>query len=219
MLNKVADRARDRGTVSLRVDAQTTVWDLAGRATVEGAPERVWLSQHGKLRRELDVEGGALTEIRSDGKLVVRAPGKPDQTQKHGLDVIADIVTARDAGDLGGRLLNAVKALGINPEVVSFSRFDGRVAYLIGSKPWEQDKPQLWLDKDLLVPLRLVTFTKEGTQTVRLDLRYLGWGSPVGGNWYPQVTEIWRGEALIRRSVTENLERNLELDATLFDAR
>ena len=30
--------------------------------------------------------------------------------------------------------------------------------------------------------------------TVKVDVRYLGWGSPVGGNWYPGSIEIWRGD-------------------------
>jgi len=219
VLGKVEEKSKARATTSLKVDAATTTWDLAGRPVIEGVAERVWLQAPGKLRRELDVDGGAIVEVRADGKLVTRAPGKPDSSQKQGLDVLADMMTIQGDADMSGKLLASIKALGVNPEVVSFARFDGRVAYLIGSKPWEADKPQLWLDKDLLVPLRLVTFIKDGGQAVRIDLRYLGWGSPVGGAWYPQTVEIWRNDALVRRTVTENLERNTELSAGLFDPR
>ena len=219
---KVMDKAGARGTTSLKIDATTSAWDLTGKAVIAGAPERVWLQAPGRLRRELDTDGGTTVEVRADGRLLVKAPGKPDSTVKQGMDLLAELMTAsagHDTGAAAQKLLQGIKGLGINPEVVSYARFDGRVAYLVGSKPWETDKPQIWFDKDLMVPLRLVTFLKDGGNTVRIDLRYLGWGSPVGGAWYPQAVEVWRGDALVRRAVTEALDRNAVIDASLFELR
>jgi hypothetical protein len=219
VLGRVLEKARDRGTGSLRADATTSTWDVTGKAVLEGAAERVWLEAPGRLRRELDVGKDTTVEVRSGGRLVVRQPGKPEQPLKSGLDLIADVLTAstgQEPGPAAQNLIAALKAVGVNTEVVSYARFDGRVAYLIGSKPWETDKPQVWFDKDLLVPLRLVTFQKDGSAVMRLDVRYLGWGSPVGGAWYPAAVEIWRGESLVRRTVTESLDRNITLDAGLW---
>jgi hypothetical protein len=219
---KVVDKANARGTSSLKVDATTSAWDVTGKVVVDGAAERVWLQAPGKLRRELDAAGGTTVEVRVDGRLVVKAPGKPDSNTRPGTEVLAELMTAakdQDPGVTAQRLITTIKALGINPEVVSYARFDGRVAYLVGSKPWETDKPQIWFDKDLMVPLRLVTFVKDGGSSIRLDVRYLGWGSAVGGAWYPQAVEVWRGETLLRRSVTEALERNAAIDAQLFELR
>ena len=219
LFNRVMERSHDRGTTSLRVDASTTTWTITGAPVVEGAAERTWLSAPGRLRRELDVDKGHTTEVRADGRLLSQTPGQPDKKSNAGVDLLAEIMTAmssQDSGPAAQRLIGALKALGINTEVVSYSRFDGRVAFVVGSKPWETDKPQLWLDKDLLVPLRLVTLQKDGANMVRIDTRYLGWGSPVGGSWYPQVIEVWRGDAVIRRSVTEDLERNIEIDSALY---
>jgi hypothetical protein len=219
LLGRVMEKARDRGTTSLRAEATTSVWDVTGKIVLEGAAERVWLEAPGRLRRELDVGRDTTVEVRVDGRLLVRQPGKPEQSLKSGLDLLADVMTAtagQEPGPTAQKLIAALKAVGVNTEVVSYSRFDGRVAYLIGSKPWEQDRPQAWFDKDLLVPLRLVTFQKDGSAVTRLDVRYLGWGSPVGGAWYPAAVEIWRGESLVRRSVTESLDRNITLDAGLW---
>ncbi len=219
LFSRVMERARERGTTSLRAEATTTTWDIAGTAVIEGAAERTWLSAPGRLRRELDLVKGHSTEVRGDGRLLTQVPGQADKKTNGSLDVVAEIMTAmssQDAGPAAQRLIGSLKAQGINTEVVSYSRFDGRVAYLVGSKPWETDKPQLWLDKDLLVPLRFVTFQKDNGATVKIDQRYLGWGSPVGGSWYPQVIETRRGDAVVRRSVTEDLERNVAVDGNLF---
>lgn len=219
VLGRAMEKARDRGTSSLRADATTSAWDVTGKAVIEGAAERVWLEAPARLRRELDVGKDMTVEVRVDGRLLVRQPGKPEQSLKSGLDLLADVMTAtagQEPGPAAQKLIAALKAVGVNTEVVSYARFDGRVAYLIGSKPWETDKPQVWFDKDLLVPLRLVTFQKDGSAVTRLDVRYLGWGSPVGGAWYPAAVEIWRGESLVRRTVTESLDRNITLDPGLW---
>ncbi len=213
------EKARDRGTTSLRADATTTIWEVTGKPVVEGAAERVWLEAPGRLRRELDVGKQTILDIRLDGRLIVRQPNKPEQSLKSGLDLLADVMTAtagQEPAPAAQKLLAALKVVGVNTEVVSYARFDGRVAYLIGSKPWETDKPQVWFDKDLFVPLRVVTLQKEGSAQTRLDVRLLGWGSPVGGAWYPAAVEIWRGDAVVRRTLTESLDRNITLDPGLW---
>ena len=226
VLDKSWQKAIDRGTTALRVDAVVVVYDPTSGARVgDDIPERSWLASAGpsgqpSLRRESDQAGGTVVEVRSEGRLITRVNGQADKTQKAGVDLLADMVVAAlplDAGMAADKMIMSLKGLGVNTEVVSYARFDGRVAYLIGSKPWETDRPQLWIEKDSHLPLRLVTFQKgaDGVMT-RLDVRYLGWGSPVGGAWYPQTIEIWRGDKLLRRALTQNVERNVAVDATLF---
>jgi len=224
LLDRAMDKAVERGTKSAKVDAVVTVYDAGGRPRGLDVAERVWLSASptgvALLRRETDQEGGQTVEIRAEGKNLTRAPGQPEKSQKAGVDALADMVAFAPPADgaiAADRLIAAFKGLGVNTEVVSYARFDARVAYLIGSKPWETDKPQVWIEKDSLLPMRVVTFQKgsDGAMT-KVDLRYLGWGSPVGGLWYPQAIEVWRNDKLVRRSVTQNVERNLPVDATLF---
>ena len=234
VLDKTYTKALDRLTTSLIVDAIVSVYDpVTGLRRGEDMSERSWLAAAGpaafpRLRRETEAGGGSsaaagqgpIVELRVEGKLITRAPGQPDKSQKAGVDVLADIAVAAlplDAGLAADRMIAAMKGLGVNTEVVSYARFDGRVAYLIGSKPWETDKAQLWIEKDTYLPLRLVTFQKGSDgKTAKLDVRYVGWGSPVGGAWYPQTIEFWRGEKLLRRSATQNVEHNVPTDATLF---
>ncbi len=227
VMDKVFDKAIGREVKSVKVDATVTVYGDDGRQKGDDLAEHVWLlsgstPQGGSFqRRETDgVDGAPFVEIRADNKAIVRAGAAPDKTAKAGVDVLADVMAAAppvDAGFAADRLIGAFKGLGVNVEVVSYARFDGRVAYLIGSKPWETDKPQVWIEKDTYLPMRLVTFQKQPDgSTQKLDLRYLGWGSPVGGAWYPQTVEVWKADKLVRRSATQNVERNVAVDATLF---
>jgi outer membrane lipoprotein-sorting protein len=50
-------------------------------------------------------------------------------------------------------VLKKLEQLDINLDAVSLTRFEGRIAYLIGNK--EDGSPQLLVDKDLFVPLML----------------------------------------------------------------
>jgi hypothetical protein len=223
LLNKAMAKEIERGTKSMKVDAETQLFDVGGGS--RGAPfvERFFFNAPSSARRESDMPEGTRIEVRVDEKQLVRAPGQPDKSSKAAVDLLTDLVTTSpplDEDRAAERFLRGVKALGVNTEVVSFARFDGRVAYLIGSKPWEKDKPQIWLDKDTLLLSRVVMVSKgDDGKPHRTDVRYLGWGSPVGGNWFPQMIEVYTDDKLVRRTQVKNVERNQSLDATLFSLK
>ncbi|MBM4279519.1 MAG: hypothetical protein FJ137_01730 [Deltaproteobacteria bacterium] len=221
VLNRAMERSVERGTKTLKVQATVQVMGAPGAVRGESFVERVWIAAPGQLRRETDADDGMLVEIRDAGRTLTKTPGQPDKAGKGGVDVLLDTVAViPPASAVAEQVLASLKALGINTELTSYARFDGRVAVLVGSKPWETDKPQAWFDKDTLLPVRLVTFAKGADGApVKVDVRYLGWGSPVGGNWYPAAIELWRGDKLVRRSVTQSVERNVAVDASRFALR
>jgi hypothetical protein len=51
------------------------------------------------------------------------------------------------------QLLKALDELGINLDMVSLTRFEGKIAYMIGNR--QEGSPQLLVDKDLFIPLLL----------------------------------------------------------------
>lgn len=229
MMDRAMERAIERATKSLKVETNVSVYDADGKKRGDFA-ERVLLASSpsgvGLVRRETEQDGGVVVEVRADGKTITRTPqadpakAPTEKTGKAGVDLLADMMVFQPPADAeigADRLIAAFKGLGVNTEVVSYARFDGRVAYLIGSKPWETDKPQVWIEKDSYLPVRVVTFQKgSDDRPVKLDLRYLGWGSPVGGAWYPQSVEVWRAEKLVRRAVTQDVDRNVAVDVTVF---
>ena len=220
LVGRAMEKQIARDTKSMRVEAESQAFDISGMP--RGAPqsEKWLLLGPSTMRREVETPEGVRVEIRTDEKLLVRAPGAADKNTKAVPDPFFDqIATTPPFDDTRGaeRLMKDAKAYGVNTEVVSLARFDGRVAWLIGSKPWETDKPQLWLDKDLLTVVRVVKLQKKSDgATQKIDERYLGWGSPVGGNWFPASIEVWVDDKLVQRTLVRNVERNVSFDATLF---
>jgi hypothetical protein len=221
VLNRAMERAVERGTKVLKVETIVQEFTGEGAPNVEPVNERLVLAAPGQLRRETEGDKGNTVEVRDGLRTVVRAPGQPDKSSKAAFDLLLLMVGAwPPASAMAEQAFANVQALGVNPEVTSFSRFDGRVAIVLGSKPWEVDKPQVWFDKDTLLPVRVVTFPRGADGLpVRLDVRYLGWGSPVGGNWYPASIEVWRADKLVRRSVTQTVDRNGPVEPSFFQLR
>ncbi|MCC7071577.1 MAG: hypothetical protein IT383_09650 [Deltaproteobacteria bacterium] len=223
LLQKSMERQGERGTKTLQVEAETQLFDAAGAARGPAFAERLLFQAPGSMRRESELPEGTRVELRVDDKTSLRQAGQADKSGKAAVDLLFDLVTAApplDPDRAVERMLRDLKLIGVNPEVVSFARFDGRIAYLIGSKPWEADKPQLWLDKDTLLVTRVVMVQKgEGAVVKRTDVRYLGWGSPIGGVWFPSSIEVWVEDKLVRRTSVSQVDRNVAFDATLFQIK
>jgi hypothetical protein len=115
------------------------------------------------------------------------------------------------AGDASPVYASALGRRGIALGEAVLGRFDGRIAYVIGGR--EKDaKPLLFVDKDGFQPLRLVA--AEGSDL--FDVRFLGWGSPTGGDWFPRALEAWTKDGLALRFSAERTSANPKLGEALF---
>jgi hypothetical protein len=93
----------------------------------------------------------------------------------------------------------------------SLGRFDGRIAYVVGGRA-KDAKPLLFVEKDGFQPLRLVS--QEGGEL--LDVRLVGWGSPMGGDWFPRAVDVFAKETPLLRLDTEKATANPKLPDLLF---
>ena len=118
--------------------------------------------------------------------------------------------TAGDATPVYSAALGR-RGISLTESSSSLGRFDGRIAYVIGGREREA-KPLLFVDKDGFQPLRLIA--AEGPELV--DVRFLGWGSPTGGDWFPRALEAWSRDALALRFSTERASANPKLAEALF---
>ncbi len=203
------------------IESLTATFDLM-RYDIDGYPrgfrttQRLTVVAPDKLRRETDLPDGALVEVQNGAKALLEVPKKGVQLQKARPTVWEQWITAGkplDAPAAGDRVVKGFEQLGIDVEQVSFSRFDGRVCYVIGAKPWEKDKPQAWLDKETLHLTRLIWV---GTDKQRQEQRFIGWGSAEGGAWLPKSIERYRGDTLIERATLRDVERNQAVDRARF---
>jgi outer membrane lipoprotein-sorting protein len=131
---------------------------------------------------------------------------------------LADLIMtflARSDPDPGGRQgLLFLKRHKIDELEVSLSRQQKRISYVIGAKPWETEKPQLWIDKEMLVPARLITKDDDGAT---LDIRLLDWGAGSTDEWYPRRIETYRNGQLAETYTYERAKLNEALAPSLFE--
>jgi hypothetical protein len=226
LLDQAAARQLSRQSKPLKIVSEDMFYDRADAPKGVSAQTKTWILPPDSIRVESQMEDRREVYVRNSNKEKKnKGTGQSSGIVKSKVrpHFVWDFLTMgkplerRPAAE---KLLKALEQYEINVDRVSYARFDGRVNYLIGSKAWETDKSQVWLDKETLLLTRLVLLKKTGEKTNEtLDYRFLGWGSPEGGHWYPKIIEIWKDGKLERRSVTRQVDRVTALDRALFEVR
>jgi len=105
------------------------------------------------------------------------------------------------------RLLEMLKDVGINTDKVSLTRFEGKIAYLIGEK--KEGSARLLVDKELFLPL----FLKYGDYR----FHFSDYSEYMEHIWYPfQIVYSYKGEITEEYTVMD-IQANLPIDVSLFD--
>lgn len=183
------------------------------RGTSDTAEEKVW---------EAVLPGvGHRQEIRGpEGTTVILTVGNKRWAFREGEKPIAskirpNLITAflgRTDGKVEGTAF--LSSYNIDNDVVSLSRLDRQIAYVIGAKPWELDKPQLWIDKSFRVPIRLMEVDASSKEMI--DTRLLGFGSAQTGEWWPRQIQVWKNGQLIETTTYTEAKVNEPVDPALF---
>ncbi|HEY6099436.1 MAG TPA: hypothetical protein VIW03_08405 [Anaeromyxobacter sp.] len=202
------------GTLTAEGDAGARLAAATGLPAAGGqvsAPARLRVKIPGRCRLDLAVpdapEAARPFVAVRDGKL--SGGGGLDQLPAAVALVrgICALLATPVAGDASAAYAAALGRRGVSLADASLARFDGRLAYVIGGRA-KDPKPLAFVEKDGFQPLRLVA--AEGGALA--DVRLLGWGSPMGGDWFPGAVEVWRGEAAALRLATEKTVANPKLD-------
>jgi len=180
----------------------------ASLAQPPGAPglaARILLKVPGRCR--LEIVGATPAEspflVLREGKGAPEGALASDPAAVALIRAVCTLLATSTAGDASPGFAAALARRGVSLADESLGRFDGKLAYVIGGRP-RDPKPLLFVDKDSFQPLRLIA--AEGGPL--LDVRFLGWGSPTGGDWFPRALEVAEGEALRLRFTTERASAN-----------
>jgi hypothetical protein len=187
-------------------------------ARVEGT-----LALSGGAMGELGTE---LPDYRTDSVFLLRVPGrcrldattpdgKPlaavDALGKHRVEgpavtalavavqEVCALLALRSSSEADARsaLEQHLRALRVDTHATTLGRIGGQVAYVLGSE--RAGDGQLWVFKDGFLPAR-VRFTDE--RGVPWDVRFVDFGSPATGAWFPRLVEVSRGNELQARFTT-----------------
>lgn len=155
--------------------------------------ERIYIFSHGRT----------LTII--DGAIV------PDAANR--FDLYKDILLYRSRPALADRL----SELGVDVSISSLGRFEDKIAFVLGAEYPDDSVNQLWVDKETLLPLRLIIKGSSGGGIPNtVEMRYLTWWG-IGETRYPSRIEFYQDDNLVRVNQARNFEENATFSKELFD--
>lgn len=200
------------------------VRDLSAQlvAEVEGslAPvdEYLYVKSPERLRLVAQGDDGSSVYIEREGQRAMGPESAPKRLT-HAFDLTATLLVpnGRDLESMAARMLAAMRAAGVDTSIVSLGREGDTLAYIVGARPFEPDKPQVWLYKSSFLPLKTVLFDRSRSPASRVEMRFLDYGSPIGGEYLPGVIEVYRDGKRVRRAELTKLSVNQTLPETLFD--
>ncbi len=95
--------------------------------------------------------------------------------------------------------------LGVNIDISSFGRFQGRTTYVIGAKYPDESAPQVWFDKETFMPLRwIITGKTPENPEDFFEIRYHNW-QKINKRWYPMLIEFFHNNNKLREIKAVNV--------------
>lgn len=128
-------------------------------------------------------------------------------------DRYLDVLIYRDINLLERRL----KKYPIDISVSSLGRFEGKPVWVVGAVYPDETHPQLWVDKELLLPFRILYFESNTMSSdARIDIRFADW-KMVQAMWYPSNIMIYRNKTLMVTIDVETVDPNAMISADTFE--
>jgi hypothetical protein len=205
------------GTLTAEGDAAERLAQAAGLRAAGGqvsAPAAFRMKVPGRCRLEVATPDAPETArpfvALRDGKLSGSLAELPAAVAL--VRAACTLLATPPGGEVAETYAAALGKLGVGVDDSSLGRFDGRIAYVVGGRQRDAARPLLFVAKDGFQPQRLVAMERGELRDVRL----LGWGSPIGGEWFPRAVEVFRGEQLELRFGGEKVVPNPKLADALF---
>lgn len=203
------------GTLQADGPSADRIRAASGQAAGGGvsAPARILLKVPGRCRMEITgaTPAESPTLVLRDGRLGGQGGLEADPAAAALVHAVCTLLASSTAGDASGSYAAALSRRGVALSEESLGRFDGKLAYVIGGKA-RDPRPLLYVDKNAFQPMRLIAAEGGALQ----DVRFLGWGSPTGGDWFPRAIEVVQGEALRLRFTTEKTTANAKIPEGLL---
>lgn len=220
ILRRLANRRDELSVTSLKVDGLAAVSPVIARDAA-GQLGTEWTSGELSLTATVAVRfpGRCRVELSSpETTKVLSASWASGKKRSDGgeLPALAAAVEAACAtlalhsgtdGESRAALERYLAGLKVEAKQVSFGRFGGSVAFVLGDKA--AGKPQFWVYKDRFLPARVRT--ADGW-----DVRFIDYSGQASGDWWPRVIEVYQGEELHLRLTVLAADGKAKLEAVQF---
>lgn len=116
-------------------------------------------------------------------------------------------------------LHNALITQNVDVGKTSLGRWEDHIVVVIGAQYPDESVSQLWVDKELFLPLRWIIVAEESSENQeadRLEFIYRDWRM-INKVWYPMQIETTLNQKRIRMVRVKTVKKDVVLDAELFN--
>lgn len=183
----------------LSVRQRVLFYDLALDSPVREVTETAVYIFPDRYRSEIRSTGIHRIHVEDGGRSVTITDDRVTSRSVSLLDRYKDLLLCRERSQLIERLAG----FGVNPLVTSLGRFGDVLVVIIGARYPDEDRPQVWLDKDSYLPLRWI-LRPDSDPDGPFEVHFSAW-QEVGRQWYPRRIEFYENNVLIREILVEQV--------------
>ena len=166
-----------------------------------------------QFRSDILSENTTKIHVFSKDQALTVLDGKISSFSETGIDAYKEILLFRNRPMLETQLIKR----GIDLSISSLGRFNGKIVYIIGATYPEEPKPQIWIEKETVRPIRYIIKNPSGDETEPfIEFRYSIW-QQYFKIWYPEKIEFYLGDKLERIIDVSHVEVNVSMEQDLFD--
>ena len=210
ILNRTVALYLESPTKSIRVAMEG--YDLSESNQKIARSEKVYFKRGYNFRREANQGDRSIIEIMGKGNVMQRLADFPAEVFPEFLQLYYSLHKP-DKGPQGSAvLLAALERTGVDTSIISINRHNSDIVWVIGAKPTEPLKTQVWLTKKYFRPVRVVL--NNGRDS--FDWRFLGEQRFDDKPFLFSGLELrWNGRLIRKLDVTE-FKMNQKLSKDLF---
>ena len=187
-------------------------YDISESSQKLARSEKLYFKRGYNFRREANQGERSVTEIMGKGNVTQRLAGFPAEVFPEFIQLYYSMHKA-DKGPAGSAvLLAALERNGVDTSVVSINRHNSDIVWVIGAKPTEPLKTQVWLTKKHFRPVRVVLSNGRDT----FDWRFLGEQRFDDQPFFFSGLELYWNGRLLRKLEVTDFRMNQKLSKDLF---
>ena len=196
---------------TLVVLQKTVLYDPDLEGGMQEFEETLYYRHPRQVRTEVSTEGFEKVQVVSPEGVLTIIGGKIIGEAERPFDHFKDVFMYEKAEYLADGLTR----LGVDLSTVTFGRYKGKVAFVMGMSGPDQQGAQIWVEKDSFHPIRLV-LKKENGEPLR-EIEYSEYRPVRKGKTYPMRIFFYENGELVRMHVLESFDINADISEELFD--
>ena len=204
---------KERNKLSgVKVSQTTFVYDDALPQGKLEALSTLYLKKPDKFYLENKFSNNTMTVV-ANGSQVVTLVDNKIQRNIIGIKedlILRDLILCPSSSKILGRL----KEFGIDTNSVGFGRANGIIVYIIGAKRKDNPLPQIWIDKERFIPIKLIAMDKENSRW--FEIEFLDYRL-VDGFWYPFIINFFSDKKLVQTFIATDIFINSQISDHIFD--